>query len=287
MHYILYGLAALFSLACLYPFLLLVSGSFTPEELMLKEGLRLLPARLSTLAYSTLFYNKLSVMNAYGITITVTVVGTFLSIIVTALLAYPLARRELRYRNGVAFFVFFTMLFNGGMLPWYLVCVSILHLRNTLLALIVPYLAVAWNVFLLRNYFQTIPVEIPESAKIDGAGELRILFQIIVPLSRPAIAVLVLFIALMYWNDWWLAIMLTEAKALRPLQLMLRDLITASEFMTGANAPGSVTQSTHERIPTEGLKFAATVVTIGPIMFLYPFLQKYFVKGIIMGAIKG
>lgn len=287
MHYILYTLALLFSLSCLFPFLLLVAGSFTPEEVMLTRGLSLFPERLSTFAYTTLLYNRLSLMNAYGVTIIVTVAGTFVSIIVTSLLSYPLARKELRYRNAVAFFVFFTMLFNGGMLPWYLVCVSILRLRNTLLALIVPYLAIAWNVFLLRNYFQTIPNEIAESAKIDGAGELRILFQIMFPLSGPAIAVLVLFIALMYWNDWWLAIMLTEVKTLRPLQLMLRDLITAAEFLRGVNAPGSVSASSRERIPTEGIKFAATVVTIGPIVFLYPFLQKYFVKGIIMGAIKG
>lgn len=284
--YLLFGLVILFALACLYPFLLMISASFTAEFELVGEGLRLLPRHLSTNSYRALFYDSRRVIDAYAVTITVTVLGTVLSVLVTSLMAYPMSRRDLRYRGPFAFYVFFTMLFNGGMLPWYIVCVRVLHLRNTLFALILPYLVNAWFVFLLKNYFQSLPAEMAESAKIDGAGEVRILFRIIYPLSKPALAVVVLFIGLMYWNDWWLGIMLIENYRLRPLQLMLRAITSQMEFISlqGFSYAASETRQT---VPKEGAKYATTVITIGPIIFLYPFLQRYFVKGIIMGALKG
>lgn len=281
---LLVALVILFAFACLYPFLLMVSASFTSELDIVRKGLRLIPQSLSLNAYRALFYDSRRVTDAYAVTITVTVVGTFLSIIVTALMAYPISRRDLRYRGPISFYVFFTMLFNGGMLPWYIVCVKVLHLRNNLFALVLPYVVSAWYVFLLKNYFQSLPAEIAESAKIDGAGELRILFRIIFPLSKPALAVVVLFIGLMYWNDWWLGIMLIENYRLRPLQLMLRAITSSMEFIS---LQGFSYLKSDMQVPKEGAKYATTVITIGPIILLYPFLQRYFVKGIIMGALKG
>jgi putative aldouronate transport system permease protein len=283
---ILNAIVIAFALSCLYPFLLVVAGSVTSESDIVHGGLRLIPQNFSLYAYETLFHNVKRVVNAYTVTIFVTVVGTAISILVTSLLAYPLSRHDLKYRNPILFYVFFTMLFNGGMLPWYIVCVRILHLRENIFALILPYAVVAWYVFLLRNYFQALPNEIAESAKIDGAGEMSILFRIIMPLSKPALAVILLFIGLMYWNDWWLGIMLIDGERLRPLQLMLLSITSGIELLS-TNTSSQVRSALGRMIPREGVKFATTLITIGPIILLYPFVQKYFVKGIIMGALKG
>jgi putative aldouronate transport system permease protein len=204
--------------------------------------------------------------------------------LVNAFIAYPLSNRKLKYRRQLSFFCFFTMLFSGGMVPWYIVCVNYLHLYDTFWALILPYLANAWNMFLLRNYFSSLPQEICESASIDGAGELRIFFSIILPLAIPVLASVGLFIALMYWNDWWLGIMLTESRKLMPLQLLLRAITSNIQFLTS----GRASQMTSGlRPPAESIKYATTIVTIGPILFLYPFVQRYFIKGLTVGSVKG
>ena len=275
----------LFSIFCVVPYMLVLAGSLTYEGELIKSGLRLIPTTWSTDAYKLLFSDFGRVITGYRNTVFVTIVGTAISLFVNSMLAYTLSKRCCKYRNALSFYCYFTMLFSGGIVPWYIVCVRYLGLRNSIWALILPYVANAWYMFLLRNYFKSLPEEISESATIDGANELRIFFTIILPLSLPSLASVGLFVALTYWNDWWLGIMLTEEARLMPLQLLLRSIVSNLQFMTGENASRILGATT--RLPSESIKYAATIITIGPIMLLYPFIQKYFVKGLMVGAIKG
>ncbi|AJY76840.1 carbohydrate ABC transporter permease [Paenibacillus beijingensis] len=284
MQVLLIAALVLIALACVVPFVLVLIASFTDESELITEGIGFFPELINLNAYKLLFSDAGKVVNGYKITILVTVFGTALSLLVNAMLAYPLSKKSLKYRHILAFYCFFTMLFSGGIVPWYIITTKYLGLHNNLLALIVPYTANAWYMFLIRNYFKSLPDEIGESASIDGAGEWRIFFRIILPLSIPALASVTLFISLYYWNDWWLGIMLNEEKSLMPLQLLLREIVSNAQFAQGENATRLIG---NETLPTEGIKYAATIITIGPIIFLYPFLQKYFVKGLMVGAVKG
>lgn len=278
------AVVAIISLLCLLPFWLTVSGSFTAESEIVRHGFSLWPREFSTLSYEYLFANADRVGSGYKVSIFVTAFGTAFSLTVTALMAYPLSRRDLKYRNHLTFFAFFTMLFHGGMVPWYIVTTQILGLRDVIWALVFPYTIQAWNMILLRNFFRTIPTELIESAKIDGAGEFLILGRVAIPLAVPGLATVGLFIALLYWNDWWLGLMLINEQQLYPLQLLLRRIVSAVQFLQsappGADVSGVV-------LPSEGVKMATAVVTLGPIVLVYPFVQRYFVKGIMIGAVKG
>ncbi|MFP4377572.1 MAG: carbohydrate ABC transporter permease [Spirochaetales bacterium] len=278
------GAVIIISLLCLLPFWLTVSGSFTAESQIIQEGFSLWPREFSTLAYEYLFANSGSILSGYRVSIFVTAFGTAFSLLVTALMAYPLSRRDMKYRNHLTFFAFFTMLFHGGMVPWYIVTTQILGLRDVIWALIFPYSIQAWNMILLRNFFRSIPSELIESAKIDGAHEFTIFARIAAPLSVPGLATIGLFIALLYWNDWWLGLMLINDQDLYPLQLLLRRIVSAVQFLqsapAGADTSGIV-------LPSEGVKMATAIVTLGPIVLVYPFVQRYFVKGIMIGAVKG
>jgi putative aldouronate transport system permease protein len=275
----------LFALFCVAPYLLVLAGSFTYEGDLVKSGLRLVPRQWSADAYKLLFSDFGRVATGYKNTVLVTSAGTAISLLVNSMLAYALSKRACKYRGALGFYCYFTMLFSGGIVPWYIVCAQYLGLRNNIWALILPYAASAWYMFLLRNYFKSLPEEIGESATIDGASEPRIFFTIILPLSLPALASVGLFVALMYWNDWWLGIMLTEEARLMPLQLLLRSIVSNIQFMTGENASRIIGSAV--KLPSEGIKYAATIITIGPILLLYPFIQKYFVKGLMVGAVKG
>ena len=278
------GVPILFAALCVIPYVLVLSGSFTEERVLTSVGLSLVPPKLSLDAYRILFADMRRILNAYRITLTTTVLGTFLSLLVNGMLAYVLSKRTLRYRRGLSFYCAFTMLFSGGMVPWYIVCVNYLRLYHQFWALVLPYVANAWHMFLLRNYFRSLPEEIFESASLDGAGELRTFFTIALPLALPAIASVGLFIALGYWNDWWLGIMLTDGKELMPMQLLLRAIVSNTLFLTSGNASHLATSA---KPPAEGVKYATTIVTIGPILLLYPFVQRYFVKGLTVGSVKG
>ena len=275
---------AIMSLLCLLPFWLTVSGSLTAESEIISEGFSLWPGEFSTLAYEYLFANSASIASGYRVSIFVTAFGTAFSLFVTALMAYPLSRPDVKYRNHLTFFAFFTMLFHGGMVPWYIVTTQMLGLRDVIWALIFPYAIQAWNMILLRNFFRTIPTELIESAKIDGAHEFVIFARIAAPLSVPGLATIGLFIALLYWNDWWLGLMLINDEQLYPLQLLLRRIVSAVQFLQSA-PPGADTSGI--TLPSEGVKMATAIVTLGPIVLLYPWVQRYFVKGIMIGAVKG
>ena len=284
---VMYAIVVVFALFCTLPFLLVLSNSLTSEESILQYGYNLFPREWDTTSYRVLFLDASKIISGYRISIAVTVIGTLMSLLVTALLAYPIALKRLKFRRALNVFTLITILINGGIVPWYIVCVRYLHLQDNIWALIIPYLCQAWNVFLLRSYFQTVPEEISESAKIDGAGEYAIFFRIIVPLSLPALATVGLFISLLYWNDWWLGITLLNKVELQPLQLLLRTIQSNVQFLAASEQGAEIIRYTGGRLPSEGIKLAVCILTIGPIVLVYPFVQRFFIKGLTIGAVKG
>lgn len=279
-------LIGLFSLACLFPFLMVISGSLSTENDIMKYGYSLIPKTITFDSYKILLLGSNRIFEAYGVSTFVTVVGTALSLFLTSMGAYVMARRSFKYRNILSVFVIITMLFSGGLVPWYIVIVRYLHLKDTIWALIFPSLGNAFNMFLIRNFMLSIPEDIHESAKMDGAGEFRIYYRLIMPLALPVLATVGLFVALGYWNDWFLGLMFVDKQELQPLQLLLRTLISNVDFLKNSSNAVAI-QRISAQIPSESIKMALTVITIGPIIFLYPFLQRYFVKGLMVGAVKG
>ncbi len=277
----------IFALICLYPFLLVIGGSLMTSAEATKEGFKIIPKEITFASYKMLIGNKDMIISGYKITIFVTVVGTFLSIMVNGMMGYVLSRKHMNGRKFLNLYVLITMLFNGGMVPWYMICTRYLHLQNTIWALILPSLVSAWNIFLIRNYFTGVPEEMWESAKLDGASEFTIFNKIYVPLGKPVIATVTLFAALGYWNDWWLGLMLIEDSKKWPLQMMLRTIVSNIQFLQTMGNNSSEMQSLLASIPGDGVKMALVIITTGPIILLYPFLQKYFMKGIMIGAVKG
>lgn len=279
----IYAILAIFTTLCLIPFWLMLAGSVTKESSIIKNGYQFFPHELSLDAYK-LILTGTRVFKSYAITVEVTFLGTLISMLITCMLAYAIAVKGVKYSNHIAFFAFFTMLFSGGMVPWYILVTQYLKLGNTIWGLVLPYAVNAWYMFLLRNFFKGIPDAIMESAKIDGANDVRILFQIILPLSLPALATIGLFYSLQYWNDWWLSLMLIDREEMFPLQFLLRAL--ASNLMNAATSlnPNMVVK---EAPPAYSVRMATVAITIGPIVFLYPFIQKYFIKGLTVGAVKG
>ncbi|MEF2247424.1 MULTISPECIES: carbohydrate ABC transporter permease [unclassified Paenibacillus] len=273
---------------CLFPFLLLVVSSFTEEGTLIRNGYSLFPDKLSLESYTYMFQRLSTIARAYSITIIVTVVGTVTSLLLTVLLSYPLSRRDLPHRGKFAFFVFFTMLFNGGLVPTYIMYTRYLNLDNTIWALIVPALLVnAFYVIMMRTYFATnIPEEVIEAGRVDGAGEYRILFGIVMPMSLPMVATLSLLIGLNYWNDWRNGLYYLTDPSLFSIQNMLNTMLQDVRFLASGGA-GSNASEIAANMPSVGIKMAIAVVGAVPIMVIYPFFQKYFVKGITVGAVKG
>lgn len=276
-----------FALICLYPFLLVVGGSFMASSEVVNTGFRIIPKEPTLASYQILLGNGALIFRAYRITIFVTVFGTCTSILVNAMMGYVLSRRHLPGRRILNLYVLLTMLFNGGMVSWYLICTQYLHLKDTIWALILPSVVNAWYIYLIRNYFAGVPEELWESAKLDGAGEFTIFAKIYMPLATPVIATVVLFAALGYWNDWWLGLMLIDDNNMQPLQMLLRTMVSNIQFLQTMSQQNSQVQQLMASVPGDGVKMAMVVVTTGPIILLYPFVQKYFMKGIMVGAVKG
>jgi len=271
----------LISLFCLLPLWVVALGSITREDIIVREGYKLFTVHISFDAFKLLFTGE-RVYRSFLISVIVTLAGTLLSLMVTAMLAYSLSGKALKYRNHISFMVFFTMLFSGGIVPWYILVTQYLKMGNSVLAMIIPYLVNPWFMFMMRNFFSAVPVSIMESSKIDGANDIYILARIVLPLSLPALATIGLFYTLQYWNDWWLALMFIEDGRLYPLQMLLRALV--SNLTAAAN---SLNSKISVRLPSYGVRMATTIVTIGPIIFVYPAVQKYFIKGLVVGAVKG
>ncbi len=281
-----YFVIGLFAVACFIPFYLVVMGSFTDEKWILTRGYTffLTAENFSIAGYKTVFDGAQSVMSAYGITTFVTIVGTVLAVLITTMTGYVLSRQSFPWRNSLSFFYFFTTLFSGGLVPWYLLCTKYLNFTNHIYALIIPGLFSVWNMIISKSFMKAIPGELVESAKVDGASEYLIYFKIILPLSKPLLATLSLFTALGYWNDWYNCMLFITDRRKWNLQFTLQNMLSSVEALTDiANRTGVQIAS----LPSESMKMAMCVVTIGPIILLYPFLQKYFVKGMTIGAVKG
>ena len=276
-----------FSFICLYPFLMVVGGSLMTNSEVMNGGFRVFPKEPTLASYKMLLGNGNLILNGYKITITVTVVGTFLAVVVNGMMGYVLSRRNMAGRRILNLYVLLTMLFSGGMVPWYMICTKYLHLQNSIWALIVPSIVGAWNIYLIRNYFSGIPEELWESGKLDGASEFTIFSRIYLPLGKPVIATVVLFAALGYWNDWWLGLMLIDRTELQPLQMLLRTMMSNIQFLQTMSQQSSEVQALLASVPGDGVKMAMVIVTTGPIILLYPIVQKYFMKGIMVGAVKG
>lgn len=272
------------ALLCLVPFVLLIVSSFASEKAIMQNGYSFWPSEWSPDAYRYLLGQGGQIVHAYGISILVTVVGTLAGLMLTLALGYTLAQKDMPGRNAIAFFVFFTMLFNGGLVPSYIMWTTVFHIKNTIWALIVPNLLVkGFFVILARSYFQTnLPTEIQESARIDGAGEAQIFVQIALPLAKPIISTLMLFIGLAYWNDWNNGLIYLTDNNLYSVQNVLNEMIKSIQFLQqNATAISAVA------LPSNGVRMAIAVVATIPVLIAYPFLQKGFVKGIVMGGVKG
>jgi len=222
------------------------------------------------------------IIRAYGITIFVTLVGTLFHLVISSMFAYSLSRPEVKYRNIVSFLVIFCLLFSGGLVPWYILLSKVLHLKDTIFVLIVPYLVSSVNVMIMRNFFRTIPESIIESARIDGSGEFNTFLKLVIPLSTPVLATVGLFVAVFYWNDWFTAALLIENSKLYTLQFLLQSIMNNIAFLQG----NSLTVKAAAMQPDETARMATCVLAVGPIVITYPFLQKYFVKGLTLGAVK-
>jgi ABC-type sugar transport system, permease component len=280
-------IAGLFALACVFPFLLVMVISFTDEKTLALDGYSLFPKKWSTDAYSYLFKAGDQLLRSYGVTILVTVVGTVISLILISLFAYAISRKGFKYRKFFSFLAFFTMLFNGGLVPTYIVTTKLLGLGNSLWALILPLAVNAFYIMIMRTFFSTmIPDAIIESGKIDGAGEFGIFFRLIVPLALPGLATIALFNVLGYWNDWFNALLYIENPDLVPLQSMLMRIENSMQFILANSNNASLGTSVLQSMPQDTSRMAMVVLATGPIVLAYPFFQRYFVQGLTVGAVK-
>lgn len=271
------------------PFLLLFMSSITEESTLIRNGYSLFPERFAFDAYSYIFKSSTSLIRAFGISVFITVIGTAGSLAITPLFAYPLSRPEFKYKDFFAFFVFFTMLFNGGMVSSYVMWTRYFQVKNTIWALLLPNMLLnGFNVILIKNFFKAnIPNELVESARMDGAGEFRIYFQIGLPLSKAILATVGLFTAIGYWNDWTNGLYyITKRTDLFSLQNYLNRILQDIQYLNSA-ANKTATYTAGMTMPTTSVRMALAVVGVIPIIALYPFFQKYFVKGITIGAVKG
>jgi putative aldouronate transport system permease protein len=270
------------------PFLLIVVASFTDEKTLVEKGYRFATDKVSLGAYAFMISQFGVIARAYAVSIGVTVMGTALSLLITTMLAYPMSRANFKYRNVIAFLVFFSLLFSGGVVPSYIMWTRVFHLRDSYLALVVPtYLMSGFNALLVRNYYKnSVPAALIESAQIDGASELRIFFKIMTPLATPVNVTIGLFTALAYWNDWINALYYISKPQMFGIQNLLMRMMTNLQFLTSGQAAGMVGAGTVD-LPTNGVRMSMAVIGILPILIGYPFLQKYLTKGVVVGAVKG
>ncbi len=273
----------IFCVFCLLPFVLVICGAFERELNLKRFGYALYIREFSTSAFELILKDQ-QIPNSYKVTIFTTVAGTFLSMLFTITCAYPLSLKKVKYRNTVNFMIYFTMLFGGGLVPTYLLITQTLGLKNNIWVLILPVMISAWNVFLMRNFFSGVPKELSESAYIDGANDFQILFKIVLPVSVPGIATISLFYALGYWNQWYNAMLYINDYSKMPLQYLIMDLARSGDALREI---AQYTGQSLSNMPGLSLKMATTLVTIGPIVLLYPFVQRYFTSGLTIGAVKG
>ncbi|EGG33248.1 carbohydrate ABC transporter permease [Paenibacillus sp. HGF5] len=277
----------LLSLAIVLPFLLVVAVSLTDEASLTDKGYQFFPESFSLEAYRYLLDAPDILLRAYGVTITVTVIGALAGLLLTAMTAYVISRPDYRYNRVTTFYVFFTMLFSGGLVPSYILITQYLHLKDSLLALILPVLLSPFNIMVMKGFMSKIPIEIVESAKIDGARELRIFFRIILPLSTPALATLGLLISFTYWNEWFNAMLYIDDPDKVPLQLLLVRTLGSIEFITSNSEFSQQLGIDLSSFPNNSARMAIAVLAGGPMLIIFPFFQRFFVKGLTVGSLKG
>ncbi len=279
-----YVYLGLLSLLCILPLLFIVSGSITSEQAVIRHGYGLIPEVFSLDAYKLLFRNPTDLFNAFFISVSTVAVGTSVGLFVTAMTGYVLSRKDFKYRNFFSFLIYFTSVFSGGLVPWYLIMVEYLDFKNHYHALIFPMLLNVFYVIVMKAFMSGIPYEIIESGKIDGANEFSVFVRLVLPAAKPALATIGLFIALGYWNDFFSAMLFVTNQQLIPLQYYLYKLLNAADAMMRVAARSGVAMPD---LPKETVKLAMTVIVVVPILFVYPFVQKYIVGGVTLGAVKG
>ena len=273
----------------LYPLLLTISVSLTSEQSIVESGYALIPKQWSFEAYSYIWDSRETILRAYAVTAFITVVGTILSVLTISLIAYPLSRKDFKYRNAIALFIFFPTMFSGGLVAEYMLYVNVYNLADSIWVLILPYLTSAWYVVILRTFFTTnVPQAIIESAKIDGAGEFRILFGMVFPMAIPGIATIALFKTLQFWNEYFNSLMYITDADKYTLQFLLQTMMqNITELRNNTELAASMSSSELANIPAETARMALCMVVLGPILIVYPFFQKYFIQGLTVGAVKG
>ncbi|NLU51306.1 MAG: carbohydrate ABC transporter permease [Clostridiaceae bacterium] len=274
------------AIVCVFPFIVIISGSFTDNMTILHKGYSILPRDFSLEAYKTIFKAPQDILQAYLMTTYYTVVGTAIGLFTTTLCAYVISRNEFKYRNNVSFLIYFTSIFGGGIIPWYLMYASVLNLKGSTLAIWFPALTSPFLIILMRTFIKdAVPDAITESAKIDGAGHVTIFFKIVLPVLGPGLATVGLFLALGYWNDWYRSSMFSTSSKTWELQFYLYNLLNAQTAIKQMAQNSGLSHITE--LPTESVKMAMAVVATGPVLLFYPFVQRYFVSGITIGAVKG
>ena len=274
-------------LLCVVPLVLVFMISITDNQTLLRYGYTLFPQQISWAAYDYILRGGRAILNAYWVSVQVTVIGTIASTAVMALYAYPLSRQSFKYRKLFTWLVLITMLFTGGLVPWFIMYQQVLGIGNTMAVLVIPYLMNAWFVLILRTFYRSaIPEDLLEAARIDGAGEFRAFFTIVLPLSTAGLATVGLFMMITYWNDWWLPLIFIRTNDLDTIQNFLRQMLTNIQFI--ARHPEMIGGRVDlAAMPTETIRMAIAIVAVGPVVFAYPFFQRFFVKGMMIGAIKG
>lgn len=276
-----------FAIVCVLPLWIALVASFTSETELVRNGYSLWFSDIDLTAYKLIFTGTDTIYRAYGVTIISTIGGIFLTVFLTSSFAYPLSIKSLKYRNKIALFCYVTMVFNGGLVPTYILTTRFLHMQNSIWVLIIPAALNGFNVFLMRNYFSSIPEALAESAKIDGATDIYIYFKIILPLSMPILATIGLFAAMGYWNEWFKVLLFINDSKLFTLQFLIMRLQQQVDFLNSSLSVGARNALGGMVIPSTSIRVATAMISIGPIILLYPFLQKYFIKGLTIGAVKG
>lgn len=279
-----YILSGFYALACVFPFLLIVGSSFTEETVVRAEGVKLIPVNFTMAAYEMVVKGG-TIWKSYALTITMTVVGTFTGLAIIAMTGYALQRRDFAFRNVLSFFIYFTSLFSAGLAPTYLLMTQTYGLKDNYLAILLPMLMSPWLIILMKNFVKAIPHEITESGHIDGAGDFRIFVSLILPMLKPALATIGLFLALGYWNEWYNSSLYLSARVpVKSLQYTLYEVVNKAAALKNTVAGQYIVL---DELPTETLKMATAVLATGPVVLIYPFVQKYFIGGITVGAVKG
>ncbi len=280
-----YVFVSLFAICCVVPFWLILASSFSSEAAIRRTGFTLWPSEFSTYSYWLLLHSPDQLVGAYVVTIVMTLLGTSVGLFIIAMTGYALQRRDFPFRNGIMFYIYFTSLFSAGLVPFYLLIVKTLGLKDNYLAVLLPLLMNPWLIVLMKNFAKAIPHEITESGKIDGASDFTIFFQLIMPSMKPALATIGLFLALGYWNEWYYSSLFLGSQVVyRPLQYHLYNVINKLASLKNSIAGSNIVMTD---IPGETLKMATAVLATGPIIFVYPFVQKYFVAGLTVGSVKG